>query len=58
MVDAGISQVGKRQPAQLRHGVIGRDGTVRNSRHDAGEIVDVHLSSVAGGTTQGHIRRW
>ena len=58
VVDACVAQVGKRQPAQLRHGVIGRDGTVRNSRHDAGEIVDVHRPSVAGGTTQGHIRRW
>ena len=57
VVDACVAQVGKRQPAQLRHGDIGRDGSVRNSRHNAGEIVDVHRSSVAGGTTQGHIRR-
>ena len=58
VIDTRIAEVGKRQSAQLRHGVIGRDGTVRNSRHDAGEIVDVHHSSVAGGTTQGHIRLW
>ena len=57
VVDSCVAQVGKRQPAQLRHRGIGRDGTVRNSRHNAGEIVDVHHSSVAGGTTQGHIRR-
>lgn len=58
VVDASVAQVGKRQAAQLRNGVIGRDRTVRNSRHDAGEIVDVHRSSVAGGTTQGHIQLW
>jgi hypothetical protein len=56
VVDAGVPQIGKRQPSKLGHGVVGRDGTVCHCRHDAGEIVDVHLSSVPGGTSQGHIR--